>query len=366
MVRIDNLSKRFFSLRGEVAALRGLSLDIHDKEFFVLLGPSGCGKSTLLNLIAGLDSPTGGQIWFDDAVMADADRGVCLSPRKRNVAMVFQSYALYPHLSVFDNIAFPLSIAGMRKDEIAEAVREATDMLELADLLAAKPAELSGGQRQRVAIARALVRKPSVFLLDEPLSNLDAQLRASMRTELKSLQRRLGITTIYVTHDQVEAMSLGDRVAVLHDGRLEQTGSPQELYHRPANAFVGTFIGSPPMNLFEASWREADGRPHVEIMNMRLEIPLHLGQRLRALKGASFLLGMRPENIHAHFSTSSPLGLMATVRSAERLGRETLLHLARGEHRLTALTSAGDFTEGAEISVEFDWDHAHFLARSER
>ena len=223
---IDSLAKRYKSLRGPVFALNGVSLEIEDGEFFVLLGPSGSGKSTLLNLISGLEKPTMGDIWFDGSLVASGSKKVFWSPRDRNVAFVFQSYALYPHLNVFENIAFPLRIKGVKKAQVKRAVEETASKLEISGLLCAKPGELSGGQRQRVAIARAIVRRPSTFLLDEPLSNLDPQLRFTMRSELKDLQRNLGITTVYVTHDQIEAMSLGDRIAVLRDGGIEQIGAP--------------------------------------------------------------------------------------------------------------------------------------------
>jgi multiple sugar transport system ATP-binding protein len=223
-VRIHHLSKGFRSIRGNVFALRDISMEIENGEFFVLLGPSGSGKSTLLNLISGLETPTHGEIWFDRMLVASHAKGVSLSPKERNVAFVFQSYALYPHMNVFENIAFPLKIRGTERGGIRESVERTASLLEISDLLSAKPGELSGGQRQRVAIARAIVRHPNIFLLDEPLSNLDPQLRLSMRTELKKIQRSLGVTTIYVTHDQTEAMSLGDRIAVLRNGEIEQTG----------------------------------------------------------------------------------------------------------------------------------------------
>ncbi|MEJ2282406.1 MAG: ABC transporter ATP-binding protein, partial [Desulfobacterales bacterium] len=230
---LHHISKGFNSLRGKVTAVHDVSLDIRDGEFFVLLGPSGCGKSTLLNLVAGLERPSAGEIRFAGETVAAAQKHVFLPPRKRNVAMVFQSYALYPHLKVFDNIAFPLRVTKDRRQDIQNAVKITARMLDIENLLERKPAELSGGQRQRVAIARALVRRPRLFLLDEPLSNLDAQLRTRMRVELKNLQRKLNITTLYVTHDQTEAMTLGDRIALLREGSLIQVGTPEEMYARP-------------------------------------------------------------------------------------------------------------------------------------
>ncbi len=228
-----SLAKTYRSLRGPVHALKELSLEVEDGEFFVLLGPSGCGKSTVLNLVAGLEKPTSGEIRFGEEVVAAPEKRIFSEPRQRDVAMVFQSYALYPHMSVFDNIAFPLRVSGENRQQVRQAVEVAASTLGIAELLAVRPAELSGGQRQRVAIARAIVRKPKLFLLDEPLSNLDANLRTITRTELRLLQRKLGITTLYVTHDQVEAMTLADRMAVLKDGKLMQIGSPDAVYrHR--------------------------------------------------------------------------------------------------------------------------------------
>ncbi len=230
---------------GDVRAVDGIDLAAREGEFVVLLGPSGCGKTTLMRMIAGLEIPTAGDVLIDGGVVTE------LPPRARNVAMVFQSYALYPHLTVFKNIAFPLRAQGVGKDVAHKKVEWAAGMFKIGHLLDRKPRQLSGGERQRVALARALVREPLVFLLDEPLSNLDAKLRTSARDELQQLQRRIGTTTIYVTHDQVEAMGLGDRIAVLNDGKVHQIGTPQEVYHRPADTFVATFIGSPPMNLVE-------------------------------------------------------------------------------------------------------------------
>lgn len=243
VVETRGLTKNF----GEVRAVDGVDLVSEEGEFLVLLGPSGCGKTTLLRMIAGLEQPTAGEVWI-------GGQGVNgLPPRARKVAMVFQSYALYPHKSVFDNIAFPLKAQGVAKGARKEKVEWATSILGIEELLHRKPRQLSGGERQRVALARALVREPSVFLLDEPLSNLDARLRASARDELQRLQRRIGTTTIYVTHDQVEAMGMGDRLALMYQGKIRQLGTPREIYHEPADAFVATFLGSPPMNLVARS-----------------------------------------------------------------------------------------------------------------
>ncbi|MEJ2698696.1 MAG: ABC transporter ATP-binding protein, partial [Desulfuromonadales bacterium] len=253
-IELSRLGKCFSTRRGLVEALSGIDLTIEDGELFVLLGPSGCGKSTLLNLLAGLEKPTGGEIRFDGELVAAAGIGPWVSPPQRDVAMVFQSYALYPHLSAYENIAFPLRVGKTAKKEIDPAVRAISRTLRIEEVLRALPAELSGGQRQRVAIARALVRRPRLFLLDEPLSNLDAQLRAETRVELKRLQRNLGVTTVYVTHDQVVAMTLGSGIAVLQIGRVEQVGDAQALYRQPVNPFVARFIGAPQMNLLEGAW----------------------------------------------------------------------------------------------------------------
>ncbi|WP_456450749.1 ABC transporter ATP-binding protein, partial [Palaeococcus sp. (in: euryarchaeotes)] len=229
-VMLVGVWKRF----GEVAAVKNMNLEVKDKEFMILLGPSGCGKTTTLRMIAGLEEPSEGQIFIGDKLVADLEKGVFIPPKDRDIAMVFQSYALYPHMTVYDNIAFPLKLRKTPKQEIEERVKEVAELLDLTELLKRKPRELSGGQRQRVALGRAIVRKPQVFLMDEPLSNLDAKLRVKMRAELKKLQRQLGVTTIYVTHDQVEAMTMGDRIAIINFGELQQVGSPDEVYNKPS------------------------------------------------------------------------------------------------------------------------------------
>jgi multiple sugar transport system ATP-binding protein len=242
-IRFEKIEKKF----GEVPVIKELDLTVYDGEFFTFVGPSGCGKSTILNMIAGLESVSGGKLFFDDEVVNN------LSPKERDVAMVFQSYALYPHMTVFKNIAFPLKMKTAPKETIDKEVRRVAALLGLENLLSRKPKELSGGQRQRVALGRAIIRRPKVFLMDEPLSNLDARLRVEMRAELKRLHHELRITTIYVTHDQSEALSLSDRIAVLYKGEVQQCGTPREVYSKPANIFVGGFIGSPPMNFVDAT-----------------------------------------------------------------------------------------------------------------
>jgi ABC-type sugar transport system ATPase subunit len=267
-VLMKDLTKKY----GDVQALKNLNLSIEDKEFFILLGPSGCGKSTALLCIAGLLRPDSGEIWFDNKLVTSPQRDVSLPPQERQVAMVFQDYALYPHMTVFKNIAFPLEVRGKDKTEILQRVKATADLLGITQLLDRKPKQLSGGQRQRVALGRAIVREPKIFLMDEPLANLDAKLRVYMRVELKKIHQKLGTTTVYVTHDQVEAMSLGDRVAVLKDGVLQQVAAPTELYDAPANVFVAGFIGSPPMNMLSGKLLERDGGLTIELVRKTFNV----------------------------------------------------------------------------------------------
>ncbi|RLE71312.1 MAG: glycerol-3-phosphate ABC transporter ATP-binding protein, partial [Thermoprotei archaeon] len=262
-VKLVDLCKYF----GPVKAVDHLNLHIKDREFVALLGPSGCGKTTTLLMIAGIYKPTSGYIYFGDEIVND------VPPKDRNVGMVFQSYALYPHMTVFDNIAFPLKLKKVPKQEIEKKVKEVAEFLRIAELLDRKPSQLSGGQQQRVALARALAKEPQIFLMDEPLSNLDAKLRIMMRAELKRMQKELGITTIYVTHDQVEAMTMADRIAVLNLGRLQQYGTPDELYNKPSNVFVAGFIGSPPMNFIDGSLVETDDKLAIDIGPLKLPLP---------------------------------------------------------------------------------------------
>jgi multiple sugar transport system ATP-binding protein len=283
-VRLEGITKSY----GEVQVIRDLDLTIRDGEFFTLVGPSGCGKTTLLNMIAGLEAITHGRLLFDGK---DVSR---LSPKERDVAMVFQSYALYPHMTTFDNVAFPLRMRKMAREAIKSEVGKMASLLGLEGLLKRKPADLSGGQRQRVALARALVRRPKVFLLDEPLSNLDAQLRMSMRAELKNLQRELRITTIFVTHDQGEAMSLSDRMGVFNDGVMQQCGPPLEVYRNPANVFVGAFIGSPSMNIMDATVAGTDP-PRIDCNGLSFEAELEEG--LRPHDHDIVTVGLRPDNL---------------------------------------------------------------------
>jgi multiple sugar transport system ATP-binding protein len=329
-------------------AVTDVSLDIADGEFIVMVGPSGCGKSTVLRMIAGLEDITEGTLRIGDAVVND------LPPKDRDIAMVFQNYALYPHMTVADNMGFALKVAKVPKDEIEKRVEEAARVLELGDNLHKRPSQLSGGQRQRVAMGRAIVRNPKAFLMDEPLSNLDAKLRVQMRAEIASLQRNLGVTTFYVTHDQVEAMTMGDRVAVIKSGVLQQVGTPQELYTRPDNLFVAGFIGSPSMNLIEGTIRSSNGAATVTLGSQTLQLgPEVLSEhpRLRDYDGREVALGVRPEMMNdAALRSGAPEGQDLTVRVelVEALGSDLMVHAvldARPVH--TRQTE-----EAAEVDVE--------------
>ncbi|HSH11348.1 MAG TPA: sn-glycerol-3-phosphate ABC transporter ATP-binding protein UgpC [Ilumatobacter sp.] len=303
-------------------AIHDLDLEVEDKEFLVLVGPSGCGKSTALRMVAGLETITSGELTIGDRVVNDVE------PKDRDIAMVFQNYALYPHMSVYDNIGFALKLAKVPKDEIDRRVREAAAVLELTVNLDRKPGQLSGGQRQRVAMGRAIVRQPSAFLMDEPLSNLDAKLRVQMRAEIAALQRRLAVTTIYVTHDQIEAMTMGDRVAVLKDGYLQQVDTPQNLYDRPVNLFVAAFIGSPSMNLCEAMLSGSN----LQFGSRSLSLPdsvFAARPALRGFEGRKLILGFRPEDLEdASISTDADPAhrFTAAVTLVESLGSELMVH----------------------------------------
>jgi multiple sugar transport system ATP-binding protein len=360
-VCFKNLQKTFFTPRGKVAALKSINLEIAPGELFILLGPSGCGKSTTLSLTAGLDRPTGGEIRFGEKIMASSEQKIFIPPKHRNVAMVFQSYALYPHLNVFENIAFPLRIA--KEKNVKKPVEKVAEMLGINNLLNRKPAELSGGQRQRVAIARALVRKPTVFLLDEPLSNLDAQLRTSTRSELKRLQRETGITTIYVTHDQTEAMTLGDRIGLFRDGTLVQVGAPEELYSYPQTPFAATFVGFPPMNLIPAEVERQNGDLAViTCADARLELPKDRQWMLERLRGRQAFLGVRPEHL-AMSTAPDSTSIQGHVDSVEPLGREFLYHVHTEVGEMTFLCSEGKLKLGDTVHLSFDFARIHLFAR---
>jgi multiple sugar transport system ATP-binding protein len=352
-VEVRGLTKRYHG--GDVAAVDGVDIATGEGEYLVLLGPSGCGKTTLLRTIAGLEEATEGEVLIGGNVVNG------LPPRAREVAMVFQSYALYPHLNVKDNIAFGLQVRGLSKDEIARRVGDVARVLGLDELLDKKPRNLSGGQRQRVAMGRAIVREPAAFLMDEPLSNLDAKLRVQMRGEVSRLQRDLRVTTIYVTHDQVEAMTMGDRVAVMRKGELQQVASPQELYDHPVNLFGG-FIGSPAMNMLEAGLESTDGGLHATIGDQRIALDAELLSRrpaLHAFEGRRVIVGIRPEDLEdAALAPDVPTDrrLRGRVDLREALGSEVLAHVAI--HARQALTEdvrelAAD-VEGADVGEQLD------------
>ncbi|HQY43326.1 MAG TPA: sn-glycerol-3-phosphate ABC transporter ATP-binding protein UgpC [Paracoccaceae bacterium] len=333
-LRIENLRKSF----GAVDVLKGIELDILDGEFVSFLGPSGCGKSTLLRSIAGLEDLTEGAVYLADRDITD------LPSAKRDIAMVFQNYALYPHMNVRKNMSFGLSLNGMKAAEIDRRITETAEVLRITELLDRKPKQLSGGQRQRVAIGRAIVRKPQLFLLDEPLSNLDAGLRVTMRAELAALHERLGVTMVYVTHDQVEAMTLSSRVVVLDKGRVSQFGSPLELFHRPANLFVAGFIGSPRMNFFPARVASADGA-RLTVTAPGFTRPLTVELAAPAPLQGDLTLGVRPDRLQIGAADEGHLS--GTVRLMERLGTESHAHITLDDG--TTLVAITDGTHPARI-----------------
>ena len=354
--------------RGGVEAVKSFDLEIADGEFVVLVGPSGCGKTTVLRMVAGLERISKGSIRIGDKVVNE------VPPKERDIAMVFQNYALYPHMSVYDNMAFGLKLQKVPRTEIEERVREAARILDLDEYLKRKPAALSGGQRQRVAMGRAIVRHPQAFLMDEPLSNLDAKLRVQTRTEISRLQHELGVTTIYVTHDQVEAMTMGDRVAVMRKGVLQQVDIPETLYDRPVNLFVAGFIGSPAMNLLEATLQPGDeGALVVELGGTRLPVPADIvAQRpgLRAYSGRPIILGIRPEDIEdASLMADAPpeRRIRSTVDLREALGSDVLVHFTMD----AAPAVTDDVVElaldaghaGDEAAQRVAADQAHLIAR---
>jgi multiple sugar transport system ATP-binding protein len=364
-VTLENLVKIYPDRKGPgVRAVNGISLEVRDREFMVLVGPSGCGKSTTLRMIAGLEEASGGSIAIDGRVVNN------VLPKDRDIAMVFQNYALYPHMSVFDNMAFGLKLRGIQKREIASRVGEAAAMLGLEELLERRPKALSGGQRQRVAVGRAIVRKPKVFLFDEPLSNLDAKMRVSMRTEIARLHARLGATMIYVTHDQVEAMTMGDRICVMKDGDIMQVDDPLRLYNHPANQFTACFIGSPPMNVLHGSIARQDGGLVFREENREqspLVIPLDDGLSSIAARrvGSAVVLGMRPEDLrNASWDLPSPGRpvIEVSVEVVEPVGAETFLYLHTGAHSLIARVSPTQrHNAGERVRLTLDLDKAHLF-----
>lgn len=344
-VLFKQVSKKFGS---NALAVDRVSFEVKEKEFFCILGPSGCGKSTVLRLIAGLEEPDSGEIYIGERLVNG------IEPKERDVAMVFQNYALYPHMSVYENLAFALKMRRLPKVEINSRVREAAKILGIEDLLERKPAELSGGQRQRVALGRAIVRNPKVFLFDEPLSNLDAKLRVGMRAELARLHQRLGTTIIYVTHDQIEALTLGARIGVMMAGKLIQVADPLTLYNRPANRFVAGFIGSPPMNFFAGV---IQARP-LRFVNpfFSLELPQEFAQNLRPEQ--EVLLGIRAE----HIEITSSSQITAAVEVTEQLGNEALVYLKIGTSSCVVRTSPDKApAPGTAVSLEFDRKDIHLF-----
>jgi len=368
-VSIEHLHKFFRGPRGEpVVAVRDVSLVVEDKELMVLVGPSGCGKTTTLRMIAGLEDIDEGTIAIDGQVVND------VRPKDRDIAMVFQNYALYPHMTVYENMAFGLKLRKFPKPEIERRVREAAESLGLTPMLDRLPKALSGGQRQRVAVGRAIVRKPKVFLFDEPLSNLDAQMRVQMRMEITKLHRRLAATMVYVTHDQVEAMTLGDRIVVMKEGQVQQIADPLTLYREPANLFVAGFIGSPPMNLLRGTIRRCgdeldfEEHPQQPIMNPELStfrLAAAEAGKLASYVGRELVFGVRPEDIQSGAQApNAPTGrrLKALVEAAEPLGSQTYLHLTTGTCALVARVEAGSrYEPGNWLAVAFAPGKGHFF-----
>jgi multiple sugar transport system ATP-binding protein len=356
-VVLDGVVKRF----GPVTAVHDLNIEIGDREFVTLVGPSGCGKTTTLRMIAGLEKVSAGQIYFDDDPVGH------LPADHRDIAMVFQSYALYPHMNVYDNIGFALRMMRVPRPEIERRVKWAAEMLGIAELLQRKPRQLSGGQRQRVALGRSVVREPACFLLDEPLSNLDAQLRVTMRGELKRLHLELRRTFIYVTHDQAEALTMSDRIAVISDGRLQQYGSPDEIYNRPRNVFVAGFMGSPTMNLIRGSLVSSDGTLCFSAPGLDQRLPARLAAGADRAQGRSAFLGIRPESIVVRGDgvDTAPHGapwITAPVYIQEPLGSDQFLTLDIGEARVKVRASPDlKIRAGDRVQVAFDPDKLHLF-----
>jgi multiple sugar transport system ATP-binding protein len=356
-VTYEHVYKRF----GDVVAVNDLDIQIEDKEFLVFVGPSGCGKTTSLRLLAGLEEISEGNIYIGDRVVNE------VAPKDRDIAMVFQSYALYPHMSVYDNMAFSLKLRKTPKTEIDQRVREAAGILGIGELLERKPKQLSGGQRQRVAVGRAIVRDPAVFLMDEPLSNLDAKLRVQARAEISKLHLRLGTTFIYVTHDQTEAMTMGTRIAVMKDGLLQQIASPQVLYDTPYNVFVGGFIGSPSMNFFDATLTGTKDEMYVDGGTFRLQIPPDKAQVYaeRGYLGKEVIFGIRPEDIYdpEYLVTNIYDQRMKTeVDVTELMGNEVFVHLLVGEKQFVArVDPRTDAHVGGEFNAVLNMDRMHIF-----
>lgn len=356
-VSFRHVYKRF----GDVSVIKDFNLEIADKEFMVFVGPSGCGKSTNLRMLAGLEEVTEGEILIGDRVVND------VPPKDRDIAMVFQSYALYPHMSVYDNMAFGLKLRKMPKEEIDRRVKEAAEIMGLSNLLDRKPKALSGGQRQRVAVCRAIVREPSVFLMDEPLSNLDAKLRVTARAEISKLHKRLGTTFIYVTHDQVEAMTMGDRIAVMSLGVLQQLDTPQRLYDMPANKFVAGFIGSPSMNFMDTTIERQNGHLYAVNSDVHVRVPEHRGGPLEKYIGKRVILGIRPEHLvpwdHANGIAPDDSRIPVTVDVIELLGNEIFVYLTmeNGDVITARMDPDLHIERGQKFDVTAAPDKLHFF-----
>jgi len=332
-VKIEGVKKYF----GDVKALNGIDLTIEDGKFVVLLGPSGCGKTTLLRCMSGLEKLTEGKIFFGNKDVSNN------APKSRNVSMVFQSYAVWPHMKVYDNIAYPMKIKKFDKQEIKKRVVDTAKLLGISELLDRYPVQLSGGQRQRVAVARAIVLEPAVLMMDEPLSNLDALLRVLMRSELKKLQERLGTTTVYVTHDQVEAMTMGDLIAVMQDGIIQQYGKPEDIYHKPSNKFIAGFIGSPQMNFIDVEVRK-NGSVHLLAPGIDIECTPDMSEKITKGDFGKLIMGIRPESIN-HVADKNAIPIKGTVYFTERLGAETIVHLKVGEMRIISRIAGDEIFE---------------------
>lgn len=357
-VKLDHVEKRF----GNVMTIPDLNLEIRDKEFLVLVGPSGCGKTTTLRMIAGLEEITGGNLYIGEQLVNN------VHPKDRDIAMVFQSYALYPHMTVYDNMSFGLKLKKMAKSEIDQKVKEAAKTLDIEHLLDRKPKALSGGQRQRVALGRAIVREPKVFLMDEPLSNLDAKLRVQMRTEISKLHQRLQTTFIYVTHDQTEAMTMGDRIVVMKDGLIQQVDTPNEIYQRPANRFVAGFIGSPAMNFVDGGLIEEGQEVFFVTEGVKLKFPAGQATILRekGYIGKEVTFGIRPEAVHEEllFTEAFPENVFtATVEVTENMGSEMFLYVSGlGKEWTVARVSARmEYTPNAKVPLALDINKAHIF-----
>ena len=349
-VALNHVSKRF----GDVAAVHDVHLDIQDQEFLVLLGPSGCGKTTTLRMVAGLEDVTDGSIVIGEKDVTN------VPPKDRDIAMVFQNYALYPHMTVYENMAFGLKLHKVPKAEIDKRVNEVAEILGLQALLKRRPKELSGGQRQRVALGRAIVREPKAFLIDEPLSNLDAKLRTQMRVELKRLHQRLGATILYVTHDQTEAMTMGTRIVVMRDGVVQQVDTPDGIYNRPANKFVATFVGTPAMNLFDGDIAREGDDVLVQTAGQKLRLPKEMARAVGPLDSRQVSLGIRPEDITVGELPDGYLPLNATIQVIEPLGHEHIVYCAAGDVAIVARTvNTWSGTVGDNITLGLNADRLH-------